>query len=121
MITLPLSTRRCDSCTLAGGCGVVQCPRCGAVRWLTDWEVYDDFAVCPADGCVVSGYNHMPTPETAEFVELSRYLQPAGPPAELVAAFAAKLPASPHYLLCRRDVDERAAAEPPVENQGVLF
>lgn len=59
MNSFQLLTSRCHGCDHFQ-CVVVKCPRCQAVRWLEDWEVRDDFAVCP-EGCIVDGYETMPS------------------------------------------------------------
>jgi hypothetical protein len=88
--SIALRTLCCASCRWY--CGVVKCPKCHAVRWLDDWEVYDDFAVCPAYDCIVPYY-----------LSMSTVLDPPKTEAEL--------PSGPHYLLCRAAVAKRAYHE----------
>jgi hypothetical protein len=59
MHTLTIIATPCEACRGdRRGCIVVCCPRaaCRAVRYLDHWEVYDDFAICPACDESVDGY-----------------------------------------------------------------
>lgn len=57
---MPSFTLRSDPCRdCPRTCKVVRCPKCRRVRWLEDWEVYDDFAMCPACDESVPSYQPM--------------------------------------------------------------
>lgn len=96
MISIPLIKLPCESCD--GTCDVVKCPACDAVRWLHDWEVYDDFAVCPECDSVVQSYETLSVPDSLEAVSQGR--EPT---------------CGPNYLMCRLRVEALAAAEVAAE------
>lgn len=65
-------------------CGVVRCPRCKAIRWLTEWSVHDDCAECPACERIVNGYDVLQQPIGAD----------------------GELPPAPGYFLCMNEVTQ---------------
>lgn len=62
MHTLTIIENVCTDCRDRHRCVVVVCPRaaCRAVRYLDDWEVWHDFAICPACEESVKGYELLP-------------------------------------------------------------
>lgn len=51
------SKHPCEFCKHSQECRVVRCSKCQQVSYLEDWEVYDDFAVCPLKDCIVTSYD----------------------------------------------------------------
>lgn len=54
--SLTIVAAPCAECSMVLSCTVVRCPKCRELRYLDHWEVYDDFAVCPANDCIVEAY-----------------------------------------------------------------
>jgi hypothetical protein len=120
MTVLSLRTDRCDECPSGYlDCVLAKCPRCGAVRYLDDWETYDDVEICPACDSPVRCHISMSQPFEFDHAAAHEYLEPGGPPYEWLAQFTA--PASPHYMICRREAEAIAAVEETPTPQLTLF